>query len=113
MTTQESIKGHKNPSILDLRRELGVVRMTGKYIVGFRQSYLSVLRGAAKAVILASNCPSSLRTMMEIAARASGVQVIYADIDSRELGKAVGKPFWVSTLSVIDPGNSSILGGQD
>jgi large subunit ribosomal protein L30e len=98
---------------MDIKRELGVVRMTGKYIVGFRQSYLSVVKGSAKAVILANNTPSDLRAVMEVAAKTSGVPVIYANIDSRELGKAIGKPFWVSTITVLDPGNSSILGDHD
>lgn len=95
---------------MDVRKELSVIRLTGKYLLGFRQSYLSVVKKSAKAVVLASNCPEEMRQMLELAARTARTPLIYSDLTSREIGQALGKPFGASVVAIIDPGNSSILG---
>ncbi len=95
---------------MDVRKELGVIRLTGKYLLGFRQSYLSVVRRSAKAVVLASNCPESVRQKLELAAKISEIPIIYSDLTAREIGQALGKPFGASTVAIIDLGNSSLLG---
>lgn len=95
---------------MDVRKELSVIRLTGKYLLGFRQSYLSVVRKSARAVVLANNCPENHRRMLELAAKTTDVPVIYTDLTAREIGQALGKPFGASTVAIIDPGNSSILG---
>ncbi|MEM4404507.1 MAG: ribosomal L7Ae/L30e/S12e/Gadd45 family protein, partial [Nitrososphaerota archaeon] len=87
-----------------------VIRLTGKYLLGFRQSYLSIVRKSAKAVLLASNCPEDLRGMIELAAKTSEVPLIYSGLTAREIGQALGTPFSASAVAIIDPGNSSILG---
>jgi len=97
---------------LDIRRELTVVRLTGKYILGFRQSYLSVIKRAARAVVLAANCPEDFRASMELAAKASSIPVIKADLTAREIGRVLGRPFGASAVAILDPGNSSILGEE-
>ncbi|MCS7146024.1 MAG: ribosomal L7Ae/L30e/S12e/Gadd45 family protein [Nitrososphaerota archaeon] len=95
---------------MDVRKELSVIRITGKYLLGFRQSYLSIVRKSAKAVVLANNCPENQRSMLELAAKTTQIPLIYSDLTARELGQALGKPFGSSTVAIIDPGNSSILG---
>ncbi|GBC71085.1 hypothetical protein HRbin02_00863 [Candidatus Calditenuaceae archaeon HR02] len=95
---------------MDVRKELGVIRLTGKYLIGFRQSYISVVRRSAKAVVLASNCPDDMRQKLELAAKISETPIIYSDLTAREIGQALGKPFSASTVAIIDPGNSSLLG---
>lgn len=95
---------------MDVRKELGVIRLTGKYLLGFRQSYLSVVKGSAKAVVLSRNCPDGMRQKLELVAKVSGTPVIYSDLTAREIGQALGKPFSVSTVAIIDLGNSSLLG---
>lgn len=95
---------------MDVRKELSVVRLTGKYLLGFRQSYLSVLRRNARAVVVAKNCPENQRQILELAAKTANIPLIYSDLASREIGQALGKPFGASTVAILDPGNSSILG---
>ncbi|MEM0444860.1 MAG: ribosomal L7Ae/L30e/S12e/Gadd45 family protein [Nitrososphaerota archaeon] len=95
---------------MDVKKELSVVRLTGKYLLGFRQSYLSVIRKNARAVVVAKNCPENKRQLLEMAARTANIPLIYSDLVAREIGQALGKPFGASTVAILDPGNSSILG---
>jgi len=98
---------------MDIKKELSIIRRTGKYILGYRQSYLAVLSGKARLVILSRNCPPEKRSEMMVAARMRGVRVIEAEYDSRDVGLALGKPFGASTVAIIDPGSSSLLAGEE
>ncbi len=95
--------------IKDLRRHLEVIARTGKMIFGFRQSLLSVLHRKSKLVILASNCPSRLERELVIACEMTKIPYIKVPIPGTELGYMAGKPFSTAIISIIDPGNSTIL----
>lgn len=99
--------------MVDVKKELSIVRRTGKFILGYRQSYLAVLSGKARLVVLSRNCPSEKRSEMMIAARLRGVKVIEAEYDSRDVGLALGKPFGASAVAILDPGSSSLLEGGE
>ncbi|PUA31658.1 MAG: 50S ribosomal protein L30e [Candidatus Terraquivivens tikiterensis] len=94
---------------MNIRKELEVISRTGKVALGFRQSYLSLLNGKSKLVLLAKNCPSNVEKRIYMASRMVGVPMIKTELSSNEIGYIVGKPFRVSTLSVLDPGSSNIL----
>jgi Ribosomal protein L30E len=55
--------------VKDLRRHLEVISRTGKMILGFRQSLLSVLHGKSKLVILAGTGPPNLEREIFVACR--------------------------------------------
>lgn len=93
----------------ELRRHLEVIGRTGKMILGFRQSYLSILHRKSKLVIIASNCPPSMEKEIRIACAMSGTPYIKVGVPGRELGFMAGKPFSASVISIIDPGASSLL----
>ena len=93
----------------ELKRHLEVISRTGKLILGFRQSYLSILHRRSKLIILANNCPPNLRREIEVACKMSDVPLLEVDISSKELGYIAGKPFSASVISVIEPGSSNIL----
>lgn len=95
--------------VKDLKRQLEVISRTGKMILGFRQSYLSVLNRKAKLIILASNCPPNLEREMIVACRITGIPYIKVNIPNVELGYMIGKPFSAAVISILDPGSSSIL----
>jgi len=93
----------------ELRRHLEVISRTGKMILGFRQSYLSVLHRKSKLIILASNCPPSIEKEMKIACAMSGTPYIKAGVPGKELGFMAGKPFSAAVISILDPGASPLL----
>jgi len=99
--------------VVDVKKELSIIRRTGKFILGYRQSYLAVLSGKAKFVVLSRNCPAEMRSEMMVAAKMRDVKVIEADFDSRDMGLALGKPFGASVVAIIDPGSSSLLEGGE
>lgn len=94
---------------MNIKKELEVIRRTGKVVLGYRQSYLSVLNRKAKIILIANNCPKELEQKLEIASRITGIPMIKMDINSDEVGYLLGKPFRVAVVSVIDPGSSSIV----
>ncbi len=94
---------------MNIKKELEVISRTGKIIVGFRQSYLSTLNGKSKLVLLAKNCPPNIEKRIYMASKMVGVPMVKIELSSNEIGYILGKPFRVSTLSVLDPGSSNIL----
>ncbi len=92
-----------------MSREIRLAVTTGKVLLGSDKSIKAVKLARAKLVILASNCPDTVRSDMEHYAKLANIPIYFYPGDSSELGLACGKPFLVATMAVIDPGNSSIL----
>ena len=90
-------------------RELKNLVKTGVYVLGSRQSIRAVAHGKAKLLIIARNARPDLRDRALYLAKLSGVPVYTFPGTSVELGVALGKPFRVSMLAVIDEGSSQIL----
>jgi len=90
-------------------RELRRAVRSGKVIIGSDKTIKAVKLGNAKLVVLASNYPRDLREKIERYGKLAGVSVYTYPKDNVALGLACGKPFPVSALSVVDPGDSSIL----
>ncbi|MCS7133071.1 MAG: 50S ribosomal protein L30e [Nitrososphaeria archaeon] len=95
--------------VKDLKRHFEVIARTGKMILGFRQSYLSVINRKAKLVILAGNCPPNLEKEMIVACKMTGIPCIKVNIPGIELGYMIGRPFSAAVISILDPGSSNIL----
>ncbi|MEW5936302.1 MAG: 50S ribosomal protein L30e [Candidatus Thermoplasmatota archaeon] len=92
---------------MDMHRELRSAVMTGKVLFGLDQTKKALSSGRAKAIIVASNCP-----MPEICEQAGAARVLMFPGTNIELGAACGKPFAISALAVIEPGESGILQGK-
>jgi len=105
------VEAEAQPSIeaKELRRHLEVISRTGKLIMGFRQTYLSILHRKSRLVILANNCPPNLEKEIRIACKMTGTPLLKVDISGKELGFIARKPFSAAVISVIDPGSSDIL----
>lgn len=95
---------------MDIRKELDVIKRTGKFVVGGRQSYLLALNRKAKLILLAKDCPETLRRRIMVAANMNGIKVMEPEIESREMGLALGKPFHVAVVAVTSLGSSSLAG---
>lgn len=94
---------------IDISRELQVAISTGKVLIGHRSTRKALLNGQAKVVILAANAPAGIKSDIEYYAKLSGVPVFVFPGSSLELGTAAKKPFKISALVVVDPGQSEIL----
>ena len=92
---------------MDLSRQLKNAIATGNLRFGQRQAIDACSRGEAKVVILAANCPTDFTD--ELHANHPEVTKFRSGMVNRELGIACGKPFAVSTISIIDAGDSELL----
>jgi len=94
---------------VSLERELRNLLKTGKAYLGVKQTMKALMHGDAKMVIIAENIPPEYRERIKYYARLSGTPVIVYRGTSIDLGLAIGKPFRVSAIAVIDEGTSRIL----
>jgi large subunit ribosomal protein L30e len=95
---------------MDFNASLRKAIKTGDVILGRNQTEDSIQQGKARLVILAKNSPESFK---KFASQKEGLPVHIYEGSSMQLGKACGKPFLVSALAVIDPGESDILSLQE
>ncbi len=79
---------------------------TGDVILGQNQIEQCINEGKAQMVVLAGNCPETFKNL--ISSR-DGLFIYTYEGSSVQLGKACGKPFMVSALAVVDPGESDLL----
>ena len=92
---------------MDLSRQLKNAIATGNLRFGQRQALDACARGEAKVILFAANCPSEF--IDELHASHPEVTKFRSGMVNRELGIACGKPFAVSTISIIDAGDSELL----
>ncbi|MCH1541025.1 MAG: 50S ribosomal protein L30e [Candidatus Poseidonia sp.] len=92
---------------MDLSRQLKNAIATGNLLFGQRQTTASCDNGTAKLVVVAANCPESYTTKLR--ATHPEVTMFRSNMVNRELGIACGKPFSVSTIAVIEAGDSDLL----
>jgi large subunit ribosomal protein L30e len=82
---------------------LRTVTKTGEVTFGVAQAKKAIASKEGKLIVISSNCPAKeLRDQKEI-------PVMEFPGTNRELGSACGKPFSVSVITVIKPGESQIL----
>jgi large subunit ribosomal protein L30e len=76
---------------------------TGDVVIGTRRSEKAVRKKTAKMLVIASNCPE-FDWLKDIAVKVHGYKGT-----SLDLGAACGKPYSVSMLAVLSPGESTIM----
>lgn len=90
--------------MIDLVRALKTAAATGDVRFGLAETRKSVKRGEAKLVVVASNCPDKA-----LVSPGGTPRVVVFPGSNTELGAACGKPFPISALAIISPGDSNIL----
>jgi large subunit ribosomal protein L30e len=92
---------------MDISRQLKLANTTGKLLFGQRQAVDACAKGDAKCIIVAANCPQEY--LDDLAAKHPEVTLHRTMMVNRDLGVASGKPFSISTITVIDAGESELL----
>ncbi|NHV46084.1 MAG: 50S ribosomal protein L30e [Candidatus Methanomethylicota archaeon] len=92
---------------MDISKELKIAMSTGKVEIGFKTSLKAINNKKAKLIIVASNIPEKMKSKIE--AKCNNVPIYIFPGTSWELGSVCGRPHMVSTVAIIDPGESSIL----
>jgi large subunit ribosomal protein L30e len=91
---------------MDFNASLRRAIKTGNVILGQNNAEKCIKEGKAQMVVIAANCPESFKSRL---AGRENLFIHTFDGSSVALGKACGKPFMVSTLVIVNPGESDIL----
>jgi large subunit ribosomal protein L30e len=91
---------------MDFNASLRRAIKTGNVILGQNNTEKCVKEGKAQMIVIAENCPASFKSKITAT---ENLFIHTFDGSSVALGKACGKPFMVSTLAIISPGESDIL----
>jgi large subunit ribosomal protein L30e len=91
---------------MDFKTSLFRALKTGTVVLGPVRTEKCVSEGTARMIIVARNCPTTIRT--KITGKMNPFIHTFEG-SSLTLGNVCGKPFSVSTLAIIDPGESDIL----
>lgn len=94
---------------MSLNQPIASAVSTGKCKIGTKSSIEAIKKGEAKLVVVAANCPQDEYSDIEKYATMAGIKVARFEGTSWDLGETVGKPFMVSAIAVIQPGDSKIL----
>ncbi|MEM3623549.1 MAG: 50S ribosomal protein L30e [Candidatus Bathyarchaeia archaeon] len=95
--------------MIDVDKAIATAVKTGKVSFGANAALQNAKTGKAKMIILASNCPTTLREDIEYYCKLSNVPLITYKGSSMDLASVCGKPFTISALSIREPGDSEIL----
>lgn len=93
--------------MVDINKALKDVAKKGTIILGEKQTKSALLKGTAKLVVMANNCPNA-KTITTLANDKKIPLFNYASTGV-ELGYTCGKNYTVSCFAVLDEGESNIL----
>ncbi len=94
---------------MDMSKAIRMAVDTGDVRFGSRGAVKGASAGKPKMLIVARNCPKGTRDIIEKNSKLSGIPFLVFKGTSVELGSLCGKPFPISSLSIMEPGNSNIL----
>ncbi|MDN7012056.1 50S ribosomal protein L30e [Methanoculleus sp. FWC-SCC3] len=90
---------------MDFNASLRKAVKTGTVFLGRNKTQESIEEGKAKLVVVARNSPESVKNLV----KETEIPVYVYEGSSVQLGKACGRPYVVSALAVVEPGESDIL----
>jgi large subunit ribosomal protein L30e len=91
---------------MDFNASLRRAIKTGNVILGQNNTEKCVREGKAQMIVIAGNCPAVFKSKITAT---ENLFIHTFEGSSMALGKACGKPFMVSTLAIVSPGESDIL----
>jgi large subunit ribosomal protein L30e len=93
----------------DLEKAINMAVSTGKVKTGYNSVLKSVLNGKVKVTIVSNNLPPNVEEPLKRNCELSKIPIIIFDKSGKDLGAVCGRPHKVSTIAILDPGNSKIL----
>jgi len=91
---------------MDFNTSLLRALKTGSVVLGPVRTEKCIKEGRARMIIVAGNCPANIRTKIT---ENKNPFIHTFEGSSTDLGNVCGKPFSVSTLAIVNPGESDIL----
>ncbi|MHA1651327.1 MAG: 50S ribosomal protein L30e [Candidatus Helarchaeota archaeon] len=95
--------------MIDVDNAIKIALKTGKVQIGSKKTLNLVKRGQALMVIVANNCPKEILEDLKTYCKLADIFIYQYKGSNYDLGFTAGKPFMISVLSIIEPGDSDIL----
>jgi large subunit ribosomal protein L30e len=95
--------------MIDVNKAIASAVKTGKVSFGANAALQNAKSSKAKLIILAANCPKSIKDEIEYNCKLSNVPVMMFRGASMDLATVCNKPFVISALSIRETGDSDIL----
>lgn len=95
--------------MINIDNAIKIAVKTGNVQIGGKKSVRLLKTGASKLVVVANNCPKDLLADLETYSKLTDIPIHPYRGSNWDLGFICGKPFIISCLSVITPGDSDIL----
>ncbi|KXA88910.1 hypothetical protein AKJ57_06140 [candidate division MSBL1 archaeon SCGC-AAA259A05] len=93
---------------MDVNEELRETESSGKIVLGSNETLDATRSGESKLTIISTTCPGDVEEDIRKYSGREKVPLYYYPGGGKELGLALGKPFLVSTMAIIDTGDSNI-----
>jgi len=90
--------------MIDVARALKTAAATGDVRFGLAETKKSIKKGEARMIVISKNCPEKSPLP-----KGSNLKLLVFEGTNVELGSACGKPFPISALAIVNPGESNIL----
>jgi large subunit ribosomal protein L30e len=90
---------------MDIERNLKIAIDTGKVLFGTKEAEKALKSKTAKAIVVAKNCSN------ELILNQKTTKLHWFPGDNVALGALCGKPFSISAVTIINPGESGIMSG--
>ncbi|MBU0761938.1 MAG: 50S ribosomal protein L30e [Candidatus Altiarchaeota archaeon] len=97
--------------MVDLKKLKNAVE-TGRVELGYNKTVKSVLMSTPKAVVLSGDIPKDMRQSIEYYCWLVSVPLIVAKENGLDLGSSLGRSHTITSLSILDEGDSSIVEAQ-
>ena len=94
---------------MSLNQPIASAVSTGECRIGANSSIKALRAGIVKLVVVASNCPKEEYEDISHYASLTETKMYKFEGTSWDLGEVAGKPFMVSAIAIIKPGDSKIL----
>lgn len=94
--------------VFSFESELKLLLKTGKVILGTRKTIKQLKLGKLKMIIIASSLRRDLKEDIKTYAKLNDIPIFEYSGSGRDLGMLCGKPFMISTIGILDFGDSKI-----
>ncbi len=95
--------------MIQVDKAIHIAVKTGKVTIGSKKTIEEIKKGKPKMVVIASNCPESIKSEIQYYTQLSNIPLLVFTGNSWELGSICDRLHMVAALAIHDPGDSDIL----
>ncbi len=94
---------------MEADEELRESERTGEVVLGSNETLEATKSGESKLTTISTSAPRDVEEKLRKYAEDNDIPLYYYPGGSKDLGLALGKPFSISVLAVLDSGESNVL----